>query len=250
MYRQTLIAAVLTLGLSGCIINVNASGYRAEFLETRQLTLNAAELSALQAETGAGDLHIKEVDGLQQIRVTATIYGKPGMEYELTLEQHLHSARLIAKADASGRWQNSPYIDLTVEVPVNLNLKVSDGSGDIVISGGQNINIDDGSGDIHITNSHGELEISDGSGAINILHHTGRISIDDGSGEIRVASVNGDLYIKDGSGSINTTDVSGNVTIDDGSGDIQISHAGSLNIVEAGSGNLIIDGVSNTAGRK
>ncbi|ABZ78723.1 lipoprotein, putative [Shewanella halifaxensis HAW-EB4] len=243
---STLLATVIAISLSGCIINVNGASAGPLNHQKKQLQIDATHIESLVAETGAGDLNIQGVEGLSQIMVTADIYTYGDIESNLSLKQNGSKATLIAEFDSSINFQRSPYIDLTIQVPSSMMLDIDDGSGDIEINNVQaNITLDDGSGDLWIKGGH-DLNTQDGSGSVEISNTTGKLTLEDGSGSITLSGIGGDTHIDDGSGDLNVNNVNGRVVIDDGSGDIDVDNTLGLSIIESGSGDLSVDNINGS----
>ena len=212
----------------------------ADYQEVRELTLAAAGVGTLSIDAGAGSMDVVGVDGASEISVTATIE-VPGRSDEkakeriesnmvLSLDQDDDEARLKAWFENGWGWGDSPYIQLQVRMPADMNLV-----------------IDDGSGSIDVSNVRGNVAVDDGSGSLTMDGVGGDVEIDDGSGSITVREAGGDVYINDGSGSIDVRGVTGSVTVDDGSGSIDVSDVEEdLIIVDDGSGGLDF---SNIGGR-
>jgi len=243
-----LIASLFTLTLaftlSACIINVNAVNSGPLKHQQKQLQIAAANINTFITDTGAGDLTIQGVEGLSKISVVADIYTYQDTKAELALAKSGNQATLVAKFNHQINFNHSPYIDLTIQVPAQMALKIQDGSGDIKIHNTiANIELIDGSGDINI---HGgkTLNITDGSGAILIKKTTGALTLKDGSGEITLKKIGGNTTITDGSGDINATYINGHLVIDDGSGDITVNHSQGLRIIDSGSGDVDIDNIN------
>ena len=235
---------VFTAGVSltGCIINVNAAGMPDLDHQQRELTLDSQDLQGLIAETGAGSLEIIGVEGLTQIKLVADIYSNKDSNDDskviLTLEKKANKAKLKADFEQSGFNNYSPYIDLKLQVPANLALDIDDGSGAILISKmTADINVKDGSGEL-IINGGNNVSIDDGSGDIEVSKISGNLTIDDGSGAIKVTDIRGNIAIDDGSGNIEVANVQSPVTITDGSGDINVFNTKGLTILAAGSGDV------------
>lgn len=231
---------VFTAGVSltGCIINVNAAGMPDLDHQQRELTLDSQDLQGLIAETGAGSLEIIGVEGLTQIKLVADIYSNDDSKVILTLEKKANKAKLKADFEQSGFNNYSPYIDLKLQVPANLALDIDDGSGAILINKmTADINVKDGSGEL-IINGGNNVSIDDGSGDIEVSQINGSLTIDDGSGAIKVTDVRGNIAIDDGSGNIEVANVQSPVTITDGSGDINVFNTKGLTILAAGSGDV------------
>ncbi|QSX33550.1 hypothetical protein JYB87_17870 [Shewanella avicenniae] len=234
MHNNTLLA------LSGAALLMAGWGFNAHALEHehRSLVLDASQIKALHAETGAGDLRIIGVEGQKEIQVEADIYRSTDAEPELSLQLEQGKAHFVAQFNGNVSWGKSPYIDVVLTVPAEMTLSVDDGSGAIAIKNmHSDMKIDDGSGSLHIDGGN-NLVILDGSGSIELRNISGNIALEDGSGSITIRDCAGDVKIDDGSGSIEVSQVAGKVTIHDGSGGISVTHANALNITESGSGEV------------
>lgn len=244
LIRPTILASVLCLSLSGCIINVNGADMSPLEHQHQSIQLDASGLNALVADTGAGSLEIEGVKGLTHITLEADIYTRDGVEAELSLERQGTKAHLIADFDSNVSFGNSPHMDLVLKVPSQMKMDIDDGSGSIDISGvDADIKLQDGSGSIAIQGGK-NLEIEDGSGGITLNNVDGEIQLEDGSGSIEIKDVDGDITINDGSGSLSVKNVQGKVTIDDGSGSIDVVNTQGLNIIDSGSGDVSFDQIN------
>lgn len=206
-----------------------------DYEETRNLTLDAGGIDAVEIEAGAGILEIRGSADAKAISVTATIQVPEKEEKALkmietdlvlTLERVQDSAVLKSYFESSGwSWGDSPSIQLVVEVPDRMTLKIEDGSGSIKVWDVRgDIEVEDGSGSLEMTNVGGDIDIEDGSGNLVVKGVGGDISIDDGSGSITVENVRGSVTVDDGSGSINVSDVDADLIIeDDGSGSLNFA---------------------------
>ena len=219
-----------------------------EYREVRNLELQAAGLSEISIDAGAGAMVVSGVEDSDEIVVVATIIVDTGdadkaaefvgKRLRLELERDGERAELKSGFKSGWGWDTDAAVDLDVRMPAGLNLIIDDGSGPVTVrdvSG--SVRIDDGSGPIELANS-GDVDIDDGSGSIR-LENTAAVKIDDGSGSITIVGAAGDVYVEDGSGTIEISGVSGSVTVDDGSGDIEIDDVErDLIIEEEGSGSL------------
>lgn len=285
MKKLSLVAAtVSSLFLSGCVISIGAHAHNdSDLIETKQQLIlnNTDDLKRLEVTAGRGSLKIKGDNSVTSITVDAVIGSEDGKDYEFTLTKRGNTAVLIAKTDG-GMFDNShAYLDLVVRVPINMNLDVNDGSGDMMIDNlagdvsvndgsgsmhvshvggaleindgsgditlknvGKSVTINDGSGSIDLIKVGGFVEINDGSGNVDAFHISGDVQVTDGSGNVHVGDITGNVRVDDGSGNIEVNRVSGNVRISDTSGDINVANAGSLTIHEAGSGSVAINNIS------
>lgn len=205
----------------------------------KKMNLAASGIEVFEVDCGAGILDIRGSKAIDKIEVTAEIIIKGvsenkakdiiQKEMKLSLERSGNKAILISQFE-SRRFSvlnvRGRAINLTVTIPMRINVGVDDGSGGIVIEDiDGNIWIDDGSGEIRVQGIDGNLEVDDGSGVIKVAGITGDVEIDDGSGSIYVRDIGGNVTLWDGSGSIEVDGVKGNVLLkDDGSGSVNIAN--------------------------
>lgn len=135
--------------------------------------------------------------------------------------------------------------DMRVELPAHLALRVSDGSGSIVVRDVASLVVEDGSGSIVMERVAGAVSIADGSGSIAGSELGGAVSITDGSGSIQLDGVGGLITLTDGSGSVTIRAARGGVhVLADGSGSLDISDvSGDVRIDADGSGGVSITDV-------
>ena len=208
--------------------------------EIKELSLSSEGISEMKMDCGAGFIKVKGVEGLNEIKVRADVIAgnKKGEELrefieenvDLSLKRHGDRAVLKSRIEPPNfsfsffSWKkNGNRIDLTVEVPKEMNIEIKDGSGAIELKNiNGDVDIDDGSGAMYVSDVKGELEIHDGSGSMEINNVVGKTEIHDGSGGLDIQNVKGEINIKDGSGSIGIKDIIGSITITDGSGNINV----------------------------
>ncbi|UCE54865.1 MAG: hypothetical protein JSV31_05325 [Desulfobacterales bacterium] len=223
--------------------------------ETKELVLSADGLDTFVANCGAGSLNLHGAVDRNEIKVTAQIEvedieANDFQEFvqkniRLKLEKQGKKAILQSDIEPSAIVAPEARINLTIEIPKTINVKISDGSGSIIVDKLRGtLKIDDDTGSIKIKNIIGEVFVDDSSGSIDIEDIKGNLFIKDGSGSINVEFVTGDMQIKDGSGSMTIEDIDGNVNVTDDSGSIDI-HDVKKNVFirQAGSGELNIEGV-------
>ena len=237
------------------ILFLPALAFAGSVENTEYLELPIKDIKSIHIICGPGSLDVFGVETNGRIKVTATIKisGISQNMLQEFLDQHVllslkkrnHRAVLQSEFKNENLMKADAKIDLTVEVPKNINVKIDDGSGSIFVTGiATNLKIVDGSGSIEILMIAGPVSISDDSGKIELTDITGNIEVKDGSGMINISRVKGNVYIVDGSGSMTIKDIDGNLTITDGSGSIEIGDVTqNVFIEEAGSGTLDIDGV-------
>ena len=210
-----------------------AHGAWNEYVETRDLRLDAKGLSTLEIDAGAGKLTVQGDPAVTEIVVAATITIPKGDEDKareymqksmvLTLDRDSDTARLQSYFDSGLlSWGKQGSVALDVTLPQALSLVVDDGSGSIEIADvGGSLIVDDGSGGIRILGIGGDVEIDDGSGGILVAGAAGNVRITDGSGSMTIERVAGSVFVDDGSGSIDVSDVLQDFIVeDDGSGGV------------------------------
>lgn len=220
-FYKSILASTLLLTMSqGAFAHSN---YSDELIlqKTENLKLSTDKINDFVIEAGSGKLKVIASD-VDSIEVVAEIYQrKAHNDYCLDLKKIGNKAKLES---ASCNHNRDTRIDLTIEVPENLNLDVEDGSGSINIAGVASLKLKDGSGSINIRNVNGKVEIDDGSGSIDIKHVENDVSIDDGSGSIHVRNVSGKVTVSDGSGSINVNKADSFELLSDGSGSVNVDN--------------------------
>ena len=232
-----------------------AMAFADDYRQSRTLELPAAGVRELNVQCGAGSLTVRGAEGVDVIKVRAEIEseGNDKGEFQLLADKlvQLDLKKENDQAILRSAIRKQPFtnaagrINLTIVLPRKMDLKIVDGSGDMVvrnISG--NLKIDDDSGGIKIENITGRIVIKDTSGDIAIEEVNGSMEIDDGSGGIKIQKTAGNVMIKDTSGPIEINNIGGNVTVSDGSGSIDIYRVQkNVYIREAGSGKLEVNGV-------
>lgn len=212
---------------------------RCEYRDVRELGLPAGALDELAITAGSGGMTVEGRAGTSDVRVSAVLCASSEDRLEaLDVSLDASGSRGYLETDYPdwrGRGDNQyARIDLTIEVPPSLHLRVKDGSGGIEMVGVGSVEIEDGSGGLVLEDIQGDIEIDDGSGGLSIRGVRGNVRIEDGSGEIEVEDVSGSVRLSDGSGSIDIRRVEANVIVDnDGSGTVDVSDVG---------GNLSVDG--------
>lgn len=209
-------------------------------------TANGAGATEVRIAAGAGWLRIEGRSGLTQLRASGIAHASSrGLldQIRLTVTRTGSVVSVVATVptDVEPVGQ-AAALDLTIDVPAGLALRVVDNSGETVIrdvgplsiadyNGGLEIegvtgdlDVEDGSGDLQVSNVHGHVHIVDGPGAIYVAHVDGSVDIPtDGAGEIQISDVTGSLSIgPKQSGEVAASDVGGNFIVDaKGSGSIE-----------------------------
>jgi hypothetical protein len=227
-------------------VAANAQWRDDAYTSPRNGSVNASGAKRIQIEASAGFLKVKGVAG-NDVKVTGLARAsRQNLLAEIKLIAERRGETVYIKADIDDRnngWNDDSYraLDMTIEVPTQLPLEIEDGSGEIEISGTAGVDLTAGSGSIDMRDIGGAVKIEDGSGEIQLRNIRGNVDINDGSGEIVARGVTGNLVIDDdGSGSIEGYDVSGSFVVrNDGSGGIKADGiGGDLDVRSKGSGGV------------
>ena len=222
------------------------------FSAQRQASVDTAGAKRVEILARAGDLDVRPVTG-----TVLTGEGKACVSRQEYLAQtQLHVKR---EGDVVRVWAEAPdsfagigifyaSLDLTVNVPADLPVSITDSSGDVTVSGLRVTRIDDSSGDIVATGLRADVEISDSSGDVRLENTAGRVLLRDSSGDIVVRGAHGVEIASDSSGDIVIDRVAGDVKIDnDSSGDITVRDVGrNLTLLADASGDVHVSGVKGT----
>ena len=249
--------AHIALLLTALLLATTVLADSRDYVEVRNLALDADGLESMRADVGAGSLTIEGRPDVSRIRVEAVVYmeeaprdeGKArelaDRHLEMSLESRGDRAVLITRTrDPAGRY-TLVHADLTVVVPERFSLDIRDRSGYIDLDNLDGpVVIRDQSGSITARNIRDEMDVEDSSGSIDLVRIDGAVRIDDDSGSISVDGAAGDVDIRDGSGSIDVRGVAGSVTIRDGSGSIHVREVrDDLLVLEDGSGSVRFDDI-------
>lgn len=209
----------------------------------------------IRLSTASGDITIKKsATGDTKVNVR---YSYDDDEYQVVMEEDGGKLTLEEKFE---RGNHSGSSNWTIEVPNDVTLRLSTGSGDISVAslaaniksntGSGNIELtgvkgeldfNTGSGDVELSNVDGELTMNTGSGTITLSDSKGTYDLNTGSGNIRMDKASGDFRANTGSGSIkaNNISITGNSKFNTGSGNAMVSLAAELKSgisVNSGSG--------------
>lgn len=222
------------------------------FAAERSASVDTAGATRIEVSGRAGDLELRPVSGTE-----AKGHGRACASSEKFLQEtqvharregdvvHIH-VQVPDKMSGIGIFYAS--LDLTVDVPAALPVRITDTSGDLSARGLFITDVTDSSGDIHLRNIKGDIEIHDSSGDLRVENSNGRVRINDSSGDIVVRGA-GEVEIpSDSSGDIVLEQVAGSARIDrDSSGDIRISGVGQdVTVLADSSGTVSVTDVKGT----
>ena len=231
MTAKTVATVAVGSALLSCLSIVPAYASDCEHSARRQASSAGPDIKRVVLEAGAGDLVVR---GGQGSDVTAD--GKAcASSAQLLDESKLEVRRdgdtvyvrtvLPEAMEGLFGFSRYAYMDLTVNVPKSVTIKLTDSSGDLQVSEVQGANVVDSSGDQTLEHIAGDLEVADSSGEIKIVDVGGGLRLKDSSGDVDIDRVQGDVLVTvDSSGDLDIRHVSGGVhVLSDSSGDIEIA---------------------------
>lgn len=223
----------LSWALLGAVILIGAvviiSNWRTVQSPLPVQTFQVQEYARLIINNNAGAISIRRGEQHSiQISPTARVSGpwvtSTGNVY-INAEQQSDTVR------ASSVIKRAPFlsfsrIDLEITVPQDCDVQVTNGSGKINVQEVRGeMKIRTGSGSIEAHTLEGQITLATGSGRVNLINLAGRADIVTGSGSVHAQQLRGETRLKTGSGSVYLEEVSGRMQLKTGSGRVQVLHS-------------------------
>lgn len=186
---------------------------------TRTASAPASGITKVVIIAGAGSLDVKGASGVTEILAKGKAEAPSDdvlKKVQLVATRSGSTLTIESKIPEDSSWLgSSPALSFEVTVPSGIAVTIKDGSGSMTVKDVGELDVTDGSGSIDIDGVTGNVRITDGSGSIEIEKVNGNVMItDDGSGSLDVKDVHGDFTVQHkGSGQINYERVSGKVTV-------------------------------------
>jgi hypothetical protein len=246
--RTSVALATALIFSQGAIAECRYSAAREAGIDT-----NGARRAVIKA--AAGDLTVRGSKTASRVHATgqacaASQRGLDSIRIEARRDGDTVYIETVLPDDDS--WMRHESLDLTVELPASLEIRLTDSSGDLSVEGVKDLQVEDSSGDQRIRDIGGNVKVTDSSGEIDIKEIRGNVEVSDSSGDVLIADVTGSVTIPvDSSGGLTfrrvqgavhiETDSSGDISIDEVNHDVQIDNDSSGDIrVSAVGGNLIV----------
>jgi hypothetical protein len=219
---HALLALAMTMWFGG-----SARADDCTYKTSRNATIDASGISSIHIDAGAGFLKIHGRSGLEEVSVMGTACASNlAMIAEIRLHAKREGTTISIKAELPDgeQWsKDSARLDLEIEVPESIPLRVTDSSGPIDIRSVAALDLQNGAGPMKVKSVQGDVTLKDGSGSIDVRDVAGSIKVvEDDAGGVKALKVEGSVLIKQsGSGKISVRDVGGDFTVEsDGSGGI------------------------------
>jgi DUF4097 and DUF4098 domain-containing protein YvlB len=203
----------------------------------------------LQLSTGSGDTTITvgapgviKVHGEVSVNSWSAESGQKRVNELSSNPPVSQQGNLVRIGESSGS-MNNVSIDYTIEVPPDTELRATNGSGDLVVSGIKGpATINLGSGSAKASSIGSDVQIRSGSGDVEISDVAGQITGNAGSGGVKFANVKGAVRFETGSGDVEVTNPGSTVEVNTGSGNVTVSNATSDVRASTSSGNVDLSG--------
>jgi len=222
MGRAPILPGVACLGL----LAAAAHSENCKLTADRTAAAPLAGIERIEIETGPGDLHVTGVGGLGAVEAQGRACASRQElldELVVTIERRGTVLRITGATPRSGFFgmfgrSLVATLDLTLTVPANLPLKLTDTSGDLEVAGVDSLDLVDDSGDIRVRDVAHDVGIDDKSGDISITNVGGNVTLRDTSGDFSATNVGGNVdVLADTSGEVNAVEIRGNLRVRSGS---------------------------------
>lgn len=185
----------------------------------QDITKTFAGVTKIRLTASSGDVHVKPGSG-SEVKVKVS-YSYRDDEFRPVMEQH--GTTLMLKEDFS-RGNHSGRSDWTLEIPENIDLGVSSGSGNLEAEGiALSLRTNVGSGNVDLANTRGDVRLNTGSGNVRIQSFAGNLDTNTGSGDIEISASEGEIKLNAGSGDMKLTGIKAALSANVGSGSIRAS---------------------------
>lgn len=193
----------------------------------------------LFVEIGSGNVEI--IAGETNGRTLVTVSGK-GAE-ETTVEQQGETIRVTGPRSRHGFtfvFGNTQSLSVRISAPTGSRLTTKLGSADLTVTGGLAAgNLRSGSGDTQL-DVIGDLELTVGSGDLQVNTVHGDASLRSGSGQLHIGSAAGAVQAVTGSGDLFVGAASGQLSAKSGSGDVRVEAAAQGAEIVTASGDISV----------
>ena len=219
----------------------------------QSLALDIGDARTIRFDVGNGRLRLDGTPGRAGSLQGRACASSAGELSRLRLEQSREGDALVVRmvrAERSG-WtlgfgSRYAYLDLSGNVPEDVRVEISVGSGDVRAAGLAGLGLTVGSGDAHGRAIRGAVDARVGSGDIELADIGSLDAGSVGSGDLKARSVRGNARVGSvGSGDLELAAVQGSVEVGSlGSGDVALERiGGSVDFGSIGSGDVDVGGV-------
>lgn len=221
MNKQTLvILALLAILLTAC------GGLSQKYEEELDESFAVGDRPVLMVDNFAGDVivHAGESGSIHVIAVKRSAREKDLDRIEVDMIKRDGGLDVITDPPSGLK---NVSVDLEITIPLNADLDLHTGAGDIIVRDVQgDVRADSGAGDVDVRDVIGELDAHTGAGSIDVRRVIGTVDLDTGAGSIDYRGApQGYCRFNTGAGSIEIelpADANLELDLDTGVGDIDV----------------------------
>ena len=214
----------------------------------------AQAFTSVRVRTGSGDVSIRHVQGLSETKIhrrvgheknnrptgiahrvegNTLVLDDCGDDCDINYDVQVPSADITVQGDVGSG-------DATIEGLASVDYKASSGKFRAWNIAG-NVQITAGSGDIEVRDVTGDVKAIASSGRFTASRVKGGVTADLGSGDIRLDQLQGKTLVTTGSGDINGSALDNDLTAEARSGDVDLNFVSARTVrVDSTSGNLTV----------
>ncbi|MFS8104809.1 DUF4097 domain-containing protein [Lentzea alba] len=255
MMRTALVALLVGTVLTACGIRI----VKYEFADDHVV---ADKFTSVRVRAGSGDVAIRFVEGIGETKIHRRV------EHAKDNRPSGVAHRIEGSALVLDDCGNNCSINYEIQVPSKeIKIEALDGgSGDAVFEGlaaidykigsgnfkaysiAGNVQVSSGSGDVDVRDIGGDVKAGTGSGRFEAFRVKGSVTADLGSGDIFLDQLSGKVLVTTGSGNIDGRSIDNDVTANADSGNVELTFVSARTArVDSGSGDITVR-VPNTSG--
>jgi DUF4097 and DUF4098 domain-containing protein YvlB len=238
------------MALTGCVFT---EGYKYTETTTTTETVPLQGVEIVEVELGSSDIEIVSKDDAEATFIIKKTYRSNDKEYgeellkKVNIKIERDGSRIMVtrdgKVDQGWDMITKGYIniDITATIPAGIELDISTGSGDVEVDDRTApVKVHTGSGDVVAGAAAAGFVMGAGSGDLRIDSVNGLLRFSAGSGDLRVDEVKGRLEVSLGSGDVDIDRIEGVVEITTGSGDVGAASSEGAFSVSTSSGDVTL----------
>jgi hypothetical protein len=243
MRRTLVLLALMSISLTALADDCRYSA-------ARNLHDDLSGVRGVQIELHSHDMHLSGTNSTTALDINgrACSSSQAGLD-NLQITKHREGDQLIIDVGSShglnvsifGLGVTYEFVELQMQLPSNMPVTLTVGSGDAYVGGFNQLDAQTNSGDLHIRNIAGNLNVTGGSGDVEVSDIGSLNAGSIGSGDLKVRNVRSDVRVGSvGSGDVDLDQVGGSVTVGTlGSGDLNVRNVhGDLTVGAKGSGDV------------
>jgi|GEM_PF-3189031 len=186
------------------------------------------------------DLTVIKTGG-KSLEVLVQYDGSMKKDMDLSFDQSRGTVTIEQEYHGRGSWGKETELEIRLQIPEGVDLRVASASGDIVIEGmSGELNVSVASGDVEVRELSGSFKIQSASGDVEVYSADGSGKISTASGDVKVHEAEGPLTISTASGDVEAESVNQEISISTASGDIELDRIATVTKASAASGDISV----------